>query len=262
MTQEGTLEKVSGSVNDVTTMWISDQGREDIPVEHIGMIGYRGTVPTVNTDEAGYGIDDGQAFMVEMGPGSEPLRTHFHVVDQFQIVVHGSGTVGRHRVARGSVHYADRYTPYGPLTAGAAGLSYVTLRAVSDTGAYYMPDRRSDLGAGLAARADGVPDRRNLTFDLAVEPAATAQLRRDADGLRIEVATAAAGESAAFDPTGGAGAFAVVLDGAIVHGDAELAAGALRWAPPDAATPFTFTASDAGPVRVAMLQFPADQGAP
>src|SRR3954470_14747220 len=45
--------------------------------------------------------------------------THFHIVDQFQVVLDGGGTIGRHQLAPYGVHFTRAYTPYGPLIAGA-----------------------------------------------------------------------------------------------------------------------------------------------
>src|SRR5262252_6664361 len=43
--------------------------------------------------------------------------THFHNVDQFQVVVEGKGTLGKHEISPYSVHFTRAYTPYGPLIA-------------------------------------------------------------------------------------------------------------------------------------------------
>ena len=137
------------------TRWCDDQGGGPIPPDHVGMRAYLGPVPEVATDAPGYGDGGPQAFMVEMGAATAPLRTHFHVVDQFQVVVHGGGTLGRHRLGPGAVHYADALHPYGPLAAGPDGLAYLTLRATSDTGAWFTPDRRDDLAARRAGEPAG-----------------------------------------------------------------------------------------------------------
>ena len=77
------------------------------------------------------------AFLVEQDPG-EVANAHFHQADQFQVVVAGEGTLGRHAVRPVSVHFAGAYTAYGPIHAGAAGLAYFTLRNGFDPGARYM----------------------------------------------------------------------------------------------------------------------------
>jgi uncharacterized Zn-binding protein involved in type VI secretion len=93
-----------------------------------------------------------QAFLVEYTPGCV-LRTHFHDVDEFQVVVAGGGTFGGHTVAPSLVHFARAFTPYGPIVAGPAGLSFLTLRAQRDShGPQKLPEMREALFQ--------VPDRR------------------------------------------------------------------------------------------------------
>lgn len=89
-----------------------------------------------------------QAFLVEQNP-DWVLPTHFHLQHQFQVVTAGNGTLGRHPVATLSIHYASPQSGYGPLTAGPEGLSYLTLRVVSDEGAWYLPDSRERMQRGL-----------------------------------------------------------------------------------------------------------------
>jgi quercetin dioxygenase-like cupin family protein len=88
-----------------------------------------------------------QAFLVEQDPGSVILP-HFHERDQFQVVVDGSGSLGRHEVRPISVHYASRHTGYGPITAGPDGLWYFSLRALTDPGARFLPEEREKLERG------------------------------------------------------------------------------------------------------------------
>jgi rubredoxin len=85
-----------------------------------------------------------QAFLIDTEPG-KLLRPHFHTADQFQIVVAGSGTLGRHAVKVGAIHYAQAYTPYGPIVAGEKGLSYLTLRNSYDPGASFVPEKKDLL---------------------------------------------------------------------------------------------------------------------
>ena len=82
-----------------------------------------------------------QAFLVEQSP-QWLLPPHFHEEHQFQVFVQGNGSLGSHQVQLYDVHYASPYTGYGPLVAGKDGISYLTLRAVGDTGAWYLPESR------------------------------------------------------------------------------------------------------------------------
>ena len=48
---------------------------------------------------------DPSAFLAQYGPGDRSC-THYHAVDQFQILVKGKGRLGRHEVAPYYVHFA------------------------------------------------------------------------------------------------------------------------------------------------------------
>jgi hypothetical protein len=87
--------------------------------------------------------EDPQAYLVEMDANSI-LKPHFHQVDQFQVIVSGSGSFGRNEVAPLVLHYADHHTAYGPINSGPCGLSYFTIRARSDPGGIWMhrPDAK------------------------------------------------------------------------------------------------------------------------
>jgi len=109
-----------------------------------------------------------QAFLIEMS-ANEVIVPHFHEVDQFQVFVSGSGSLGRNQEGAQplSVHYADHHTGYGPIHAGPQGYSYFTLRARSDSGAVYLhnpgyreklkPSRkRHGMAAGLTLSTEPV----------------------------------------------------------------------------------------------------------
>ena len=87
-----------------------------------------------------------QAFLVEQNP-NWVTPAHFHLEHQFQVVTAGAGAIGRHAVRALAVHYASPETGYGPVTAGPEGVSYLTLRAMADTGAWYLhnPEQRAKM---------------------------------------------------------------------------------------------------------------------
>lgn len=89
---------------------------------------------------------DLQAFRIDMS-ADMVLESHFHIVDQFQIFMAGSGTIGRDQANMITAHYADHHTGYGPLIAGAQGMSYLTLRPKTDAGLVKLsePDVRDRL---------------------------------------------------------------------------------------------------------------------
>ncbi len=73
------------------------------------------------------------AMLIEQPPFSV-LPGHYHRQNEFQVVIAGSGTIGRHVVCPYAVHYAGSYTGYGPLSAGPEGLAYLTMRTVYERG--------------------------------------------------------------------------------------------------------------------------------
>jgi hypothetical protein len=88
--------------------------------------------------------DAPMAFFVEEAPGHFTLL-HFHGVDQFEVTMGGSGTLGKHQLAMHKVRFSKGRTPYGPIVAGSEGLIYLTLRARWDKGAQYPPESRERL---------------------------------------------------------------------------------------------------------------------
>jgi hypothetical protein len=84
------------------------------------------------------------AFLVEKQAGAI-VHPHFHQADQYQVVVQGSGRLGRHDIASVAVHYTDAYSAYGPIVAAEEGVAWFTLRNAWDPGACYMPEHRRQL---------------------------------------------------------------------------------------------------------------------
>lgn len=55
--------------------------------------------------------------------------THFHIVDQFQVMLDGKGTIGRSDYSPYTIHFSRAYTPYGPLVADSGtGFTHFGLR--------------------------------------------------------------------------------------------------------------------------------------
>ncbi|MCG3770363.1 MAG: hypothetical protein JW384_01511 [Nitrosomonadaceae bacterium] len=80
-----------------------------------------------------------QAFLVDMKP-ENTIKPHFHDTDQFQVLVAGSGKLGRNEVPILALHYVDHHTGYGPIISGRGGLSFFTIRARRDSGPVYLHD--------------------------------------------------------------------------------------------------------------------------
>lgn len=163
-------------------------------------------------------------FLVEQAPNVS-LRTHFHRENQFQLIVRGEGTLGRHAVGALTVHYAGAYSGYGPLVAGAQGLAYFTLRPVFDTGSLTMKDDAALMKRGPKrqlhsdyvgiARDDELAARTTVEVEdlIAPQPDLIAALRYTLPPLA---------RCTGLDPIGSAGQFWVVLAGSLRVGDRVL----------------------------------------
>ena len=89
--------------------------------------------------------DQPQGFLVELKTPRGVIQPHFHRIDQFQVVIDGGGRIGKHPLAPIAIHYADAFTPYGPIVTEEAGITFWNLRSASDIGAYWMPASRDKL---------------------------------------------------------------------------------------------------------------------
>lgn len=179
------------------------------------------------------------AFLVEQDPGAV-VGAHYHQADQFQVMVSGSGRLGRHDVAAGSVHFTGAWSAYGPLAAGADGLCYFTLRNGWDPGARYMecPENRQALRAMPRGHRESLDE---------TEPAQ--------DGLCVRHHRLEAGARlTGLDPSRGAGQFWVVLQGKLRHQDVELPPLSCGFVAPDE-EPFVAQAA-AGGAELLAMQFP------
>jgi rubredoxin len=158
------------------------------------------------------------AFLAQYDPG-ENSAAHFHEVDQYQILVKGKGSFGRHAVEPYYVHFSRAYTPYGPLTADKeGGWTFMTLRTRYDPGAQRLPGalpklkqiaNRNPWQATVPAR---FPPR-----GAGVKMADMPELRDD-QGLFVKTVTMAPGARAtAPSASGGDGQYVVAVRGSMMH---------------------------------------------
>ena len=199
-----------------------------------------------------------QAFLVEQS-ANWTLPPHFHQEHQFQVFVGGRGSLGAHPVAHLAVHYASPHSGYGPLVSGDQGLAYLTLRAVGDTGAWYLPEQREHLQLRIPKRqAHGAPA---LAMELAsigalAQPQAEVLIAPDAAGLAawlLRWPAGATGEWPAGAQAGG-GRFVVVHQGSLSLVDGQVDALGVAWAAPG--DDLRFTAGPQG-LEAVVVQFPA-----
>jgi hypothetical protein len=166
-----------------------------------------------------------QAFLVEQDPRAI-VHPHFHFVDQFQVVVDGEGTIGKHPLAPVMVHFAGACTAYGPINPGGQGLSYFTLRAsADDTGAQFLPAARGKMRKDwpkryvlaeriLPSSPEALRARREAVAEVAMQ---------EPDGLAIVLLRIPpGGRLAAPDPAAGAGQSMIVTAGTVLHGGKAL----------------------------------------
>lgn len=199
-------------------------------------------------------VEDGpQVFLVEQEPHTVVLP-HFHLQDEFQVIVAGDGTLGRHPVRPITVHHANRHTGYGPITAGRDGVAYMTARAKLDVGAHWLPESRH--------RMEDLP-RRNLhgkPFDVSndavlrsrTESSLEAVIALQQDGVAAWLVRMPPGRAVtAPAPTGVR--FYVVVGGEIRLGPRRLVRGAAVFASPDEPD-FAAAAGEQG-LELLILQF-------
>ena len=166
--------------------------------------------------------DAPSAFLAQYDPGDNS-STHFHEVDQFQILVKGKGRLGRHEVEPYYVHFSRAYTPYGPLQADEhTGWTFMTLRTQYDPGAQRLP--------GALPKLKQVVDRdpwqvtTMAKFPASSRGVAMADMPevRDDQGLFVKTVTMAPGACApAPAPDSGDGQFVIVVKGSMMHEGSE-----------------------------------------
>ncbi len=155
------------------------------------------------------------AYLIEQSADSF-APSHFHHNAEFQIIVAGDGMFGRRPVKPYMVHYAGQQTGYGPLAAGPNGLSYLTLRPVTEFGIWYLPESREYMDPRIPhgqVHSEVLPDRASgMAGQLLSEVIAPR-----ADGLASwRVQLPVEGKAVLPAHPGGGGAFLVVIGGAMV----------------------------------------------
>jgi hypothetical protein len=199
-----------------------------------------------------------QAFLVHQAPGWV-LPVHFHLEEQFQVVTRGSGVLGQHSISPLTVHYTSRESGYGPLVAGVEGLDYLTLRAVTDPGAWYLPDSRDRMRRSLKRHqvtlgpiSIPAPDDPELGRDGRVDVLLVSEASGLAAWLMVLPPAAQLRTPAQADS---GGRFHVVMRGGWDRPDRDLGPGACVWRDPGDAE-ISVVAGARGLVLL-VLQFPS-----
>ncbi|MGE0290544.1 MAG: hypothetical protein AB7I42_29675 [Bradyrhizobium sp.] len=213
-------------------------------------------------------FDEGQFrgiadYLFETAPGAEPgpqaliarqapgwtLPVHFHMQHQFQVVLRGSGSLGKHALAAGSVHYTSPQSGYGPIVAGDDGLDYFTLRVLTDKGAWYLPENRNAMDRGLPKEQQwGNPQR-------GADPSGRQELLPlRSDGLGAWAYVATGSEVRCAEARSDAGRFHAVIRGEFRLHDVDLPAGSCVYTDRSEDEP-TFIATSPDSLLV-IVQFP------
>lgn len=197
-------------------------GKDYTLSEFVGAMPLRG-----HYQEGNEANDNGlpQGFLVTQPPGSV-TPAHFHEPNQFQVFVAGGGRLGARPANPLAVQYANSHTPYGPIVAGAEGLSYFTLRQCWDPGAKYVPasldklrkgTQRTRMASGLTLSSSAERKARTCSKTETVFEA-------EADGLAAYMLRVGAEQRVRGlpDPREGGGQYLLVVSGSAMHGGKEL----------------------------------------
>ncbi len=201
-----------------------------------------------------------QAYLVEQNP-NWVTPPHFHFEHQFQIVTAGAGAIGRHAVGPLAVHYASPQTGYGPIIAGPEGVSYLTLRARADTGAWYLhnPEQRARMSRDVKKHQEhAIPGSALSAEALRSLPAATTEelIAPLENGLAAHLVRLPPGQLLTLpSPHSHGGRFYVATAGSMHVAGKELPALATVFA--SCGEPSSI-ASGSGGLEVLVLQFPRE----
>ena len=201
------------------------------------------------------GAPSPQAFLVEQG-ANEVVLPHFHEQNQFQVIVHGGGSVGRSAVAPITVHYAGAYTGYGPISSGDNGLWYLTLRPMMDNGPLYVHESRDKMKAGPKKHYQSSALGATTESELAklAQPAAQ-MINADPQGPTVEVLRVPPRQRQTMTCTeGGGGRFFFVTAGSLLANGLEYPKWSCLWSASNDPA-FEVVAGKSG-VEVLSLGFP------
>jgi hypothetical protein len=204
---------------------------------------------------------DGPMAYLHQGDPGRVTGVHWHANDQFQIVVEGEGTLGRHKVSPYTAQFVRAHTPYGPIVGSEeSGVSYISLLTRYDPKANFLPESRDTL----LQIPDRNPWQRIRQLDLGsqaqqpdhgvVEVQAVAEMQDD-QGLAVwSVMMGAGGKMTAPDARASAGQYVLVLDGSLWHREKDHKAFTVVFIEPDSGC-FELHAGSQG-MKAVIVNFP------
>jgi rubredoxin len=193
--------------------------------------------------------------------GTKVGAAHFHLRDQFQLVVHGEFKLGRHALSPYCIHFARAYTPYGPLIPDARNggdYTFIVMRAHRDAGAQYVATEREQLRAMPNRQPWQVSSRVKLPESRASFGDVTLQVvpdMKDEQGLAAYTLIMKPGaKTVTPDPAHSDGQYIVVVKGGLVHEGKEHQSHALVFVRPEEG-PYRLHAGAQG-LEAIVLNFP------
>ncbi len=160
--------------------------------------------------------DGPQVYLVNLPQPGSTIDPHFHDVDQYQVIVQGGGRLGPGQAGPVAFHYADAYTPYGPIVGGVQGISFFTIRPACATGYFPMPQSRH-LMPGRPGRNIG--GQFDIDMPLPAPNQSTRETLLEAPEDNTRVVGLRLGPNAACqgEPTTGGDQYYLVCTGSLQH---------------------------------------------
>ncbi len=204
-----------------------------------------------------------QALLTEMSPG-ETILPHFHGVTQFQIFPAGAGRMAKNDVEPLMLQYKDHHTAYGPVVAGAHGLTFIALRnRLGDSAPVYLSKpgykeklqpskRRNWMSPHIALSTRAVLKfRSEIAWEPVFEP------EKIADEMAAHLLRLGAGMSTLGpDPAHTGGYYVFVANGSLALEAQDLPRWSMIYVEP-AEPPLTIKAGADG-LEALVMQFPKD----
>jgi hypothetical protein len=171
-----------------------------------------------------------EAFLVHVE--DRVVRSHFHPIDQFQILLGAPGSrYQRQELPALTLHYADAYATYGPMSGGYPPLRFFTLRAEASAFTAYMPEERDKL-AWRGRRHRQVGFDRLSDDDFPATGISRVDQIWDPDDDGLEALAIVAGPSTEITLPAThctSGQFIMTSEGSVYHGGRECGPESLAW---------------------------------
>ena len=188
--------------------------------ETVNKVGERRRISTFFPDK------NGPMGFLMLVPERNQITTHFHRVNQFQVLFPSDGARYRRTpIDDVLVHYADGYATYGPITTTVSSLEMFTLRAIHDDFRADMPAEREKLVRRGKRNLHG-----SVASTLTGSSSVESLFEDGSDGLFAGVArTGPGGSISTIDASGGGGQYHCILSGTAQLDGKSYVAKSLLW---------------------------------